>query len=93
MARKKGWHEGTPTEKGWYVVAYRVRDCDGTHFWEYEARWFDPSSGFDPVRFKLPVAKWQKIDELEREDEEPTRATYFEIENGKMNIWTEENNR
>ena len=58
------WHTGTPTEEGWYLVAYRKRDCDGSYFWDYDTRiWQLGEWNCSPYEF--PIIKWQKIEEGE----------------------------
>lgn len=65
------WHTGTPTEYGWYLVAYRKRDCDGSFYWDYGTRvWEDYGEygHWNITSMKYPVIKWQKINELVEED-------------------------
>lgn len=60
------WHTGTPTEEGWYLVAYKKRDCDGSFYWEYGARvWIEIVEGegyWNVCEEKHPVLAWQKIE-------------------------------
>ena len=69
--RTSPWHTGTPTEYGWYLVAYRKRDCDGSFYWDYGTRvWEDYGEygHWNITSMKYPVIKWQKINELVGED-------------------------
>lgn len=64
--RPSPWHTGTPTEDGWYLVAYRKRDCDGSFYWDYGTRvWEDYGEygHWNITSMKYPVIKWQKIDD------------------------------
>lgn len=56
------WHTGTPTEEGWYLTKVKVRDCDGSYFFMYEAVWFDDEEWVNR-RHQQPVFAWQKIEE------------------------------
>lgn len=59
---QSNWHTGTPTEEGWYLFAFKVRDCDGTYFWDYEANyWYGYGQ---TLSHQQPIEKWQKIEEL-----------------------------
>ena len=65
------WHTGTPTEEGWYLVAYRKRDCDGSCYWDYGTRvWEDYGEygHWNITSMRYPIIKWQKINELGEED-------------------------
>ena len=69
--RPSPWHTGTPTEAGWYLVAYRKCDCDGSLYWDYGTRvWEDYGEygHWNITSMKYPVIKWQKINELVEED-------------------------
>ena len=71
MPLESPWHTGTPTEYGWYLVAYRKRDCDGSFYWDYGTRvWEDYGEygHWNITSMKYPVIKWQKIKELVEED-------------------------
>jgi len=60
--RSSNWHTETPTEEGWYLTKVKVRDCDGSYFFMYEAVWFDAEEWVDR-RHQQPVFEWQKIEE------------------------------
>ena len=60
--RPSPWHTGTPTEEGWYLTKVKVRDCDGSYFFMYEAVWFDGEEWVNR-RHQQPVFAWQKIEE------------------------------
>lgn len=69
--RPSPWHTGTPTEYGWYLVAYRKRDCDGSFYWDYGTRVWEDYGDYghwNITSMKYPVIKWQKINELVEED-------------------------
>lgn len=69
--RPSPWHTGTPTEYGWYLVAYRKRDCDGSFYWDYGTRVWEDYGDYghwNITSMKYPVIKWQKINELGEED-------------------------
>ena len=69
--RHSPWHTGTPTEDGWYLVAYRKRDCDGSFYWDYGTRvWevYGEYGHWNITSMKYPVIKWQKINELVEEN-------------------------
>lgn len=65
------WCTGTPTEEGWYFVAYKKRDCDGSYYWDYGVRvWIEIIEGeghWNECQEKHPVAMWQRTDELEKD--------------------------
>lgn len=61
------WHTGTPTEAWRYLTKVKVRDCDGSYFFMYEAVWFDGEEWVNR-KHQQPVFAWQKIDEGEVND-------------------------
>lgn len=55
------WHTGTPTEEGWYLVAFKYEDEEGVR---YTTDYFkDGKWAFPMVRDISKVVKWQKIEE------------------------------
>ena len=70
--RVNPWHTGTPTEEGWYLVAYKKRDCDGSFFLEYGTRvWIEIVEGegqWNECEEEHPVLAWQRIDEYREDD-------------------------
>lgn len=55
------WHTGTPTEEGWYLVAFNYEDEEGVR---YTTDYFkDGKWAFPMVRDISKVVKWQKIEE------------------------------
>ena len=66
LKEAKKWHTERPTEEGWYLVAYKKRDCDGSYYWEYGARvWIEIIEGeghWDVCEEKHPVLAWQRIE-------------------------------
>jgi len=68
------WHTGTPTEEGWYLVAYRKTDCDRSLYWDYGTRIWETlhnGKGFWNIcGEEYPVVMWQRFDEIEEGEKE-----------------------
>ena len=60
---QSNWHTGTPTEDGWYLVAFNYEDEEGVR---YTTDYFkDGKWAFPMVRDISKVVAWQKIEESE----------------------------
>lgn len=58
------WHPGTPTEKGWYILAYRYGSEDAKIEYialEWDGVWKDTKVGWDAL--KVFDLGWQKFNE------------------------------
>ena len=63
--RASNWHSGTPTEKGWYILAYRYAFDDAEIEYivlEWDGVWKDMKVGWDAL--KVIDLGWQKFDEF-----------------------------
>ena len=61
--RPNPWHTGTPTEDGWYLVAFNYEFEEGVR---YTTDYFkDGKWAFPMVRDISKVVKWQKIEDEE----------------------------
>ena len=55
------WQTGTPTEEGWYVIAYKFQEhLRYTTDYLLDSRWT-----FNPITIGQKIIKWQKIEEKE----------------------------
>lgn len=63
--RPNPWHTGTPTEEGWYLIAFTYEFEEGVR---YTTDYFkDGKWAFPMVRDVSKLRAWQKVDEYKGE--------------------------
>lgn len=67
LQKQSPWHTGTPTEEGWYLVAFNYEDEEGVR---YTTDYFkDGKWAFPMVRDISNLRAWQRIEPFEEAGE------------------------